>query len=184
MDCRSSLFYVRRHVCPSTTRRPPPCGTLSGRLPLLTLPAEESECRLTFLFPSLFSSPSPPLSPLPFLLSFLLSPTFLSHLAPHLSFSPPTPFPLLSPPFTHLSSSSHLPPLTLLLQPADFGIGVLARFPVVQHALNSPPHTNSRPIWANTSMLPAQPVQGNEQYKEGGGWRRMKGMGERKEWVE
>ena len=64
--------------------------------------------------PFTFSSPSPPLSPLPFLLSFLLSPTFLSHLAPHLSFSPPHLFPSFL-----LLSLTFLPPLTLLPSPCS-----------------------------------------------------------------
>ncbi len=92
-----------------------------------------------------------------------------AHLSPPL-FSPPLFSPHLAPPTGRLR---HRRP---------------ARFPAVHPVLNSPaPHTDSRPIWTNTSMLPAQPVQGNEQHGEGGRRRwtgRMgKGDGQRR-WAE
>ena len=112
------------------------------------------------------------------------SPTFLSHL-------PPSPFSLLFLSFPHLSPPLSSPPLfSPHLAPPTGRLRHRrpARFPAVHPVLNSPaPHTDSRPIWTNTSMLPAQPVQGNEQHGEGGRRRwtgRMgKGDGQRR-WTE
>lgn len=102
------------------------------------------------------------------------SPHFFLTFLPDPSFSPPpSPFSLLFLSFPHLSPPLFSPPLfSPHLAPPTGRLRHRrpARFPAVHPVLNSPaPHTDSRPIWTNTSMLPAQPVQGNEQHGEGGG---------------
>lgn len=107
------------------------------------------------------------------------SPHFFLTFLPDLSFSPPpSPFSLLFLSFPHLSPPLFSPPLfSPHLAPPTGRLRHRrpARFPAVHPVLNSPaPHTDSRPIWANTSMLPTQPAQGNEQCGERRG---MEGMG-------
>lgn len=116
------------------------------------------------------------------------SPHFFLTFLPDLSFSPPpSPFSLLFLSFPHLSPQLFSPPLfSPHLAPPTGRLRHRrpARFPAVHPVLNCPaPHTDSRPIWTNTSMLPAQPVQGNEQHGEGGA-EEMDGEDGQRRWTE